>query len=70
VNIVFGIAAAWSIARFRFRGRAVVDDAHRPAFSVSPVVAGLVFVLLFGLQGYFGHWLRDHDIKIIFATPG
>ncbi|HZR80317.1 MAG TPA: sulfate ABC transporter permease subunit CysW [Candidatus Binatia bacterium] len=69
-NTVFGIAAAWAIARFEFRGRSVLTTVIDLPFSVSPVVAGLVFVLLFGLQGYFGHWLRDHGLKIIFATPG
>jgi sulfate transport system permease protein len=70
MNTVFGIAAAWSITRFKFRGRSVLTTLIDLPFSVSPVVAGLVFVLLFGLQGVFGPWLREHDIKIIFATPG
>jgi len=70
LNLVFGIAAAWAIARFRFRGRTLLVTLIDLPFSVSPVVAGLVFVLLFGLQGYFGPWLRDHGLKIIFATPG
>jgi sulfate transport system permease protein len=69
-NLVFGIAAAWAIARFRFPGRTLVMTLIDLPFSVSPVVAGLLFVLLFGLQGYLGPWLRQHDIKIIFATPG
>jgi sulfate transport system permease protein len=69
-NLVFGVAGAWAIARFRFPGRAVLLTLIDLPFSVSPVVAGLVFVLLFGLQGYFGPWLRDHGFKIIFATPG
>jgi sulfate transport system permease protein len=69
-NLVFGVACAWAIARFRFPGRAALLTLIDLPFSVSPVVAGLVFVLLFGLQGYFGHWLRDHGLKIIFATPG
>src|SRR5437762_6719215 len=70
LNTVFGVAAAWAIARFRFPGRALLTTLIDLPFSVSPVVAGLVFVLLFGLQGYFGPWLREHGFKIIFATPG
>jgi sulfate transport system permease protein len=70
LNLVFGVAAAWAIARFRFPGRTLLVTLIDLPFSVSPVVAGLVFVLLFGLQGYFGPWLRDHGLKIIFATPG
>jgi sulfate transport system permease protein len=69
-NLVFGVAAAWAIARFRFPGRTLLVTLIDLPFSVSPVVAGLIFVLLFGLQGYFGVWLRDHGLKIIFATPG
>jgi len=68
-NTLFGIAAAWCIARFHFPGRTLLTTLIDLPFSVSPVVAGLVFVLLFGLQGYFGPWLRDHGIQIIFATP-
>ncbi|HMF12693.1 MAG TPA: sulfate ABC transporter permease subunit CysW, partial [Gemmataceae bacterium] len=70
VNLVFGVAAAWAIARFRFPGRALLTTLIDLPFSVSPVVAGLIFVLIFGLQGYLGPWLREHDIRIIFATPG
>jgi sulfate transport system permease protein len=70
LNLVFGVAAAWAVARFRFPGRTLLVTLIDLPFSVSPVVAGLVFVLLFGLQGYFGPWLRDHGLKIIFATPG
>jgi sulfate transport system permease protein len=69
-NLVFGVAAAWAIARFRFRGRALLISLIDLPFSVSPVVAGLLFVLLFGMQGYFGPWLREHGYQIIFATPG
>jgi sulfate transport system permease protein len=68
-NTIFGIAAAWTIARFRFPGRTLLTALIDLPFSVSPVVAGLLFVLLFGLQGYFGAFLREHDVKILFATP-
>jgi len=69
-NTVFGVAAAWAIAKFDFRGKSLLNTLIDLPFSVSPVVAGLMYVLLFGLQGYFGHWLDEHDIKIIFAVPG
>jgi sulfate transport system permease protein len=70
LNLIFGIAAAWAIARFRFPGRTLLTALIDLPFSVSPVVVGLFLVLLFGLQGYFGPWLRAHNLKIIFATPG
>jgi sulfate transport system permease protein len=70
LNLVFGVAAAWSIAKFNFRGKNVLTTLIDLPFSVSPVIAGLIFVLLFGLQGWFGPWLREHDVKIIFAVPG
>ena len=70
LNVVFGVSAAWLIARFRFPGRTLLTALIDLPFAVSPVVAGLIFVLIFGLQGYFGPWLRAHDIKVIFATPG
>jgi sulfate transport system permease protein len=70
VNTFFGLAAAWAITRFPFRGKNVLITIIDLPFAVSPVIAGMIFVLLFGLQGLFGHWLRDHDLKIIFATPG
>jgi sulfate transport system permease protein len=70
LNLVFGVAAAWAIARFRFTGRTLLITLIDLPFSVSPVVAGLVFVLLFGAQGYFGPWLREHGYQVIFATPG
>jgi len=70
LNVVFGVAAAWAIARYQFPGRTIVITLIDLPFSVSPVVAGLIFVLLFGLQGYFGPWLHAHHLKIIFATPG
>ena len=70
LNLVFGLAAAWSIAKFDFRGKNLLLTFIDLPFSVSPVIAGLIFVLVFGLQGWFGAWLRDHDLKIIFALPG
>ena len=70
INLVFGVAAAWAIARFEFIGKNLLLTLIDLPFSVSPVVAGLVFVLLFGSRGYFGPWLREHDIEIIFALPG
>jgi sulfate transport system permease protein len=70
LNVFFGVAAAWAIAKFDFRGKSLLTTLIDLPFSVSPVVAGLMFVLLFGLQGYFGKWLDAHDIKIIFAVPG
>jgi sulfate transport system permease protein len=70
LNVVFGVAAAWLITRFRFPGRALLVTFIDLPFAVSPVVAGLMFMLLFGAQGYFGPWLRDHGIKIVFAWPG
>jgi len=69
-NVVFGLAAAWAITKFTFRGKNLLITLIDLPFSVSPVIAGLVFVLLFGLQGYFGPWLAVHDIRIIFALPG
>jgi len=70
LNLVFGVAAAWAIAKFDFRGKSVLLTLIDLPFSVSPVIAGLVYVLVFGLQGWFGEWLRDHDLKVIFAVPG
>ena len=70
LNVVFGLAAAWAIAKFEFRGKALLITLIDLPFSISPIVAGLMFVVLFGLQGYFGEWLRDHDFKIIFAVSG
>jgi sulfate/thiosulfate transport system permease protein len=70
LNMAFGIAAAWAITKFRFPGKNLLLTLIDLPFSVSPVVAGLVFVLLFGAQGWFGPWLQAHGIKIIFATPG
>ena len=70
VNLVFGVAAAWAIAKFEFRGKRFLTTLIDLPFSVSPVIAGLIFVLLFGAHGWFGAWLFAHDIKIIFAVPG
>jgi len=70
LNLVFGVAAAWSITKFEFRGKSVLITLIDLPFSVSPVISGLVFVLLFGAQGYLGPWLAEHDIRILFAVPG
>lgn len=70
VNTLFGLAAAWCITKFRFKGRSLLLALIDLPFAVSPVIAGLVFVLLFGAKGWFGPWLADHDIRIIFAMPG
>ncbi|MBA4344371.1 MAG: sulfate ABC transporter permease subunit CysW [Methylibium sp.] len=70
LNLVFGVSAAWAIAKHDFRGKQLLITFIDLPFSVSPVVAGLVFVLLFGAQGWFGPWLQDQDIRIIFAVPG
>jgi sulfate transport system permease protein len=69
LNVVFGLAAAWAIARFRFPGRTLLLTLIDVPFAVSPVVAGLMFVLLFGMSGYFGPWLAEHGIRVIFAVP-
>ena len=70
MNLVFGISAAWAIAKFDFRGKNLLLTLIDLPFSVSPVIAGLIYVLVFGLQGWFGGWLQEHDLKIIFAVPG
>ncbi len=70
LNLVFGVAAAWCIAKFEFPGKSLLITLIDLPFSVSPVVSGLVYVLLFGAQGWFGPWLQTHDIKLIFAVPG
>ncbi len=70
VNLVFGVAAAWAITKFQFRGKQFLITLIDLPFSVSPVVAGLIFVLLFGSQGWFGPWLQAHDLKIVYAVPG
>ncbi len=70
LNLMFGVAAAWAIAKFEFVGRNLLITLIDLPFAVSPVISGLIYVLLFGLQGWFGPWLAAHDIKIIFAVPG
>lgn len=70
LNLVFGLAAAWAIAKFEFRGKALLVTLIDLPFAISPVVSGLMFVVLFGLQGFFGRWLDAYDIRIIFALPG
>ncbi len=70
LNMVFGLAAAWAITKFNFRGKSLLVTVIDLPFAISPVVAGLIFVLLFGSQGWFGSWLKAHDIRILFATPG
>jgi sulfate/thiosulfate transport system permease protein len=70
LNLVFGVAAAWAMTRFAFRGKALLGAFIDLPFSVSPVISGLVYVLLFGAQGWFGPWLSAHGVKIIFAVPG
>jgi sulfate/thiosulfate transport system permease protein len=70
LNVLFGLVAAWAIAKFQFRGKQFLITLIDLPFAVSPVVAGLVFVLMFGAQGWFGPWLQEHNIKIIFAVPG
>ncbi|MBK7900202.1 MAG: sulfate ABC transporter permease subunit CysW [Azonexus sp.] len=69
-NILFGVAAAWAIAKFDFKGKSLLITLIDLPFAVSPVVAGLIFILIFGAQGWMGPWLADHDVKIIFAVPG
>ena len=70
LNLVFGLAAAWAIAKFEFRGKNLLITLIDLPFSVSPVISGLIYVLIFGLQGWLGPWLAEHDIRIIFAVPG
>jgi sulfate transport system permease protein len=70
LNLIFGLVMAWAVAKFEFRGKNLLVSLIDLPFSVSPVVAGLIFVLLFGAQGFFGSWFIDHNIKIIFALPG
>jgi len=70
LNTIFGIAAAWSIAKFEFKGKSILITIIDMPIAVSPVISGLIYVLVFGAQGWFGHWLIEHDISIIFAVPG
>ncbi|HEY8385809.1 MAG TPA: sulfate ABC transporter permease subunit CysW [Porticoccaceae bacterium] len=70
INVVFGIAAAWAIAKFEFRGKSILITIIDMPFAISPVVVGLIFVILFGTQGWLGPWLSAHDMRIIFAVPG
>jgi sulfate/thiosulfate transport system permease protein len=70
LNVVFGVAAAWAIAKFEFKGKSILITLIDLPFAVSPVIAGLIYILIFGMQGWFGSYLYDHDIKIIFAIPG
>jgi sulfate transport system permease protein len=70
LNLIFGVAAAWAIAKFEFKGKSILITLIDLPFAVSPVIAGLIYVLIFGLQGWFGSALVDHDIKVIFAIPG
>jgi sulfate transport system permease protein len=70
INTVFGVCASWAIAKFEFKGKSLLITLIDLPFAVSPVIAGLVFVLLFGAQGWFGPWLQDRDVQIIFAVPG
>jgi len=69
-NVIFGLAASWAIAKFQFRGKQIALTLIDLPFAVSPVIAGLIYMLLFGAQGLFGHWLIDHHIRIMFAVPG
>ncbi|MDG9931295.1 MULTISPECIES: sulfate ABC transporter permease subunit CysW [unclassified Pseudomonas] len=70
LNLVFGVAAAWCVSKYEFRGKSILVTLIDLPFSVSPVIAGLIYVLLFGAQGFFGEWLQERDIQIIFALPG
>jgi len=70
LNTVFGVAAAWAVTKFQFKGRSLLITLIDIPFGVSPVISGLIFVLVFGAQGWFGPWLLDHDIRVVFAIPG
>lgn len=70
LNVMFGVAAAWCVSKYEFRGKSLLVTLIDLPFSVSPIIAGLVYILLFGAQGFFGDWLAEHDIQIIFAIPG
>ena len=69
-NVIFGLAASWAITKFDFPGKSLLTSLIDLPLSVSPVVSGLIYVLLFGAQGWFGPWLAEHDVQIIFAVPG
>jgi sulfate transport system permease protein len=69
-NVIFGVSAAWAIAKFNFRGKSLLTTLIDLPFAVSPVISGLIYVLVFGRQGWFGPWLGQHNIHIIFAVPG
>ena len=70
LNLTFGVCAAWAVAKFEFRGKALLTTLIDLPFAVSPVIAGLIYMLLFGMQGLFGPWLAAHDLKVVFAVPG
>ncbi len=70
INLVFGVAAAWCISKFEFPGKTLLITLIDLPFAVSPVISGMIFVLLFGAHGWFGPWLEEHDIQIVFAVPG
>ena len=70
LNLVFGVSAAWCVSKYSFRGKSILVTLIDLPFSVSPVIAGLIYVLMFGARGVFGPWLQDHDIQIVFALPG
>jgi sulfate/thiosulfate transport system permease protein len=70
LNLIFGVAAAWAIAKYEFRGKSALVTLIDLPFAVSPVISGLIYVLLFGAQGWFGAWLQEHDVQVIFAVPG
>jgi sulfate transport system permease protein len=70
MNVVFGVAAAWSIAKFKFKGKSLLTTLIDLPFAVSPIISGLVYVLIFGAQGWFGPWLIAHNVRVIFAVPG
>src|SRR5450432_2376900 len=69
-NLIFGLAASWALAKFEFKGKSFIITLIDLPFAVSPVISGLIYVLLFGLQGWLGPWLSDHDVQIVFAVPG
>lgn len=69
LNVIFGVAAAWAVAKFQFAGKSILTTLIDLPFSVSPVIAGLMLVLIFGMQGWFGPWFMDHDIKVLYAVP-